>query len=91
MYLQIVNKKIYILFFYGFYLTYFLLLGFFLLGRRTCFRGIELNPVAFLSYLGGRREGLKTLFNIVLFIPLGILLISFRLRGLYPFPLQELT
>lgn len=89
-YLQVANKKFHTYFVYGFYLTYFLGICYFLLGRRIVFRAIELNPFAFISYFGVHRGGYKNVFNIALFIPLGVLLHGLPLKKIIPLSLLGL-
>jgi glycopeptide antibiotics resistance protein len=73
-YHQISQKKIHVIFVWCFYLSYILLTGYIFLGRYIVFRGIELNPLAFISYFRQRGGSEKNFSNILFFVPYGILL-----------------
>ncbi len=86
-YLQVSKKKFHKVFIYCFYVPYILALGRILLGRKYTFRGLELNPLAFISYFSQPRGSFENFMNIMLFVPIGILLSKAPKKKIIPLSL----
>ncbi|MGB4182342.1 MAG: VanZ family protein [Dethiobacteria bacterium] len=87
LYLQFSRRRFLKSFLYSFYFVYILLLGAILFGRNYAFRAIELNPLAFISYLGQPQGSLENFMNILLFVPIGVLFHRFPPKRLSPLTL----
>lgn len=83
LYLQFSRRRFLKSFLYCFYFVYILFLGAILFGRNYAFRAIELNPLAFISYLGQPQGSLENFMNILLFVPIGVLVHRFPPQKAY--------